>query len=92
MTTGLFWVLFAGFIVGMLVNAFKPLGRMAGMTGLLVTAAIGIAGALAASLSGEALHWWSREHLNGFTAAVIGALIVLLATRFFLRPRALPAA
>jgi len=90
MTTGLFWILFAGFIVGLLVNAFKPLGHLAGMKGLLVTAGIGIVGALVASLAGEALHLWGREQLNAFAAAVAGALVVLLACRYGLA-RARPA-
>ncbi|XAH23629.1 GlsB/YeaQ/YmgE family stress response membrane protein [Xylophilus sp. GW821-FHT01B05] len=90
MTTGLFWILFAGFIVGLLVNAFKPLGRFTGMMGLLATSGIGIAGALAASLAGEAAHLWSREQLNGFTAALVGAVVVLLVCRRYLLPRVLP--
>jgi uncharacterized membrane protein YeaQ/YmgE (transglycosylase-associated protein family) len=84
MTTGLFWILFAGFTVGLLVNSFKPLGRLTGMKGLLVTSGIGIVGALAASLAGEAVHLWGREQLNAFTAAVVGALVILFACRYFL--------
>jgi uncharacterized membrane protein YeaQ/YmgE (transglycosylase-associated protein family) len=87
MTVGLFWTIFAGFILGLLMNAFLPMGRLAGSKGLLLAVAIGMTGALAASFAGQGMHWWGREQLPAFVAALVGAGVLLAAGYLFLRPR-----
>lgn len=82
MTIGLFWTLFAGFIVGMLMNSFIPLGLLAGTKGLALAVAIGIAGALVASFVGQGLNWWNQEELGAFVSALVGAGALLFAGRF----------
>ncbi len=83
MTTGLFWTLFAGFILGLLMNAFKPMGITTGMKALLLAAGIGMVGALAASSAGQGMHLWGREQLAAFVAALVGAGMLLAASRYF---------
>lgn len=91
MTIGLFWTLFAGFALGLLMNAFLPLGLVTGGKALVLAAAIGIVGALAASFLGQGLHWWDREQLAAFIAAVVGAALLLGVARLALGNRAVSA-
>ncbi len=84
MTIGLFWTLFAGFMLGLLMNAFLPMGRHTGMKALALSSGIGIVGALIASFAGQGMHWWGQEQLNAFIAALVGAAVLLAASRYFL--------
>ena len=83
MTVGFFWTLFAGFILGMLMNAFHPMGLSGGLKTLLVTCGIGIFGALVASFAGQGMHLWDQEAASSFVAALAGAAVLLVAARIF---------
>ena len=87
MTTGLFWTLFAGFILGMLTNAFLPMGRKTGALALGLTCAVGIVGALVASLAGQGLRLWDQEQIGAFVAALVGAAVLLAVVRHFMGAR-----
>lgn len=82
MTIGLFWTLFAGFLLGLLMNAFRPLGWMTGIKALLLTCGIGVLGAAIASVGGQGLHFWGQEQLAAFIAALVGAAILLAGSDF----------
>ena len=77
MTIGLFWTIFAGVIAGILVDGFMPMKRLPGIWGMAALCGIGIAGALVASFIGQALHFWGREEIGAFIAAVAGAGVTL---------------
>ena len=83
MTVGLFWTLFAGFILGMLMNAFHPMRLATGLKALLLACAIGMAGALAASFAGQGMKLWDQEAMGAFVGALAGAAVLLLAARYF---------
>ena len=83
MTVGLFWTLFAGFILGMLMNAFHPMGLATGLKTLILTCGIGIVGALVASFAGQGMHFWDQEAGGSFLAALAGAAVLLVAARIF---------
>jgi uncharacterized membrane protein YeaQ/YmgE (transglycosylase-associated protein family) len=83
MTVGLFWTLFAGFILGMLMNAFHPMGLATGFKTLVMTCGIGIVGALVASFAGQGMHFWDQEAGSSFVAALVGAAVLLVAARIY---------
>ena len=64
-----------GFVVGMLARAIKP-GRDA--IGWIMTAAIGVGGAVVATFIGEGLGWYVRGEHAGFLASTGGAIILLV--------------
>lgn len=67
------WILF-GLIVGVIAKLLMP-GRDPG--GFVVTALIGIVGALLAGWLGRALGWYRADEGAGLIASVLGAVILL---------------
>ena len=68
------WTLIIGLLVGIVAKALMP-GRDPG--GIIITALIGIGGALAAHMLGRGLGWYSDGQPAGFIASVLGAIILL---------------
>jgi uncharacterized membrane protein YeaQ/YmgE (transglycosylase-associated protein family) len=73
------WILF-GLIVGVLAKLLMP-GRDPG--GMIVTMALGIAGALVAGFLGRALGWYQTGESAGFVMATLGAVLLLYLYRRF---------
>lgn len=68
------WAIIIGFIVGLIAKFLMP-GRDPG--GFIITAVLGIVGALLATFLGQAMGLYSAGQSAGFIASVIGAMIVL---------------
>jgi len=68
------WMVIVGFVVGLIARAIMP-GEQ--KLGLIMTAILGIVGALVAGFLGQALGWYQAGEPVGFIASVVGALIVL---------------
>ena len=68
------WAIIIGFIVGIIAKFLTP-GRDGG--GFIVTALLGIVGALVATFLGQAMGLYAAGQSAGFIASVIGAIIVL---------------
>ena len=68
------WTIIIGFIVGLVARFLMP-GR--DPAGFVVTAILGIVGALVATWIGQALGWYAPGQPAGFIGSVIGAIIVL---------------
>jgi uncharacterized membrane protein YeaQ/YmgE (transglycosylase-associated protein family) len=81
---GLIGTLIIGLIIGAVAKLLMP-GRDPG--GCLITILLGIAGALVAGYLGRAVGWYEPGEPAGFIASVIGAMLILLLYRFFLRRR-----
>ena len=81
------WIIF-GLIVGIVAKFLMP-GRDPG--GFVVTAVLGIVGALLGGYLGRAMGWYREGEPAGFIVAVIGAIIVLLLYRLLIGRRALRA-
>ena len=81
---GLIGTLIIGLIIGAVAKLLTP-GRDPG--GCLITILLGIAGALVAGYLGRAVGWYEPGEPAGFIASVIGAMLILLLYRFFLRRR-----
>jgi uncharacterized membrane protein YeaQ/YmgE (transglycosylase-associated protein family) len=71
---GIIWAIIIGFIVGLIAKFLMP-GRDPG--GFIVTAILGIVGALVATFLGQAMGLYAAGQSAGFIASVIGAMIVL---------------
>ena len=76
------WILF-GLIVGAVAKLVMP-GRDPG--GLLITIALGIAGALIGGFIGRGLGWYGEDDPVGFLMALLGAVLLLVAYRRLARP------
>jgi len=68
------WAIIIGFIVGLVAKLLTP-GRDPG--GFIVTALLGIIGAVVATWIGQAMGIYAAGQSAGFIGAVIGAIIVL---------------
>lgn len=68
------WAIIIGFIVGLVAKMLMP-GRDPG--GFIVTALLGIIGAVVATFLGQAMGLYAQGESAGFIASVIGAIVVL---------------
>ena len=68
------WAIIIGFIVGLVAKFLMP-GRDGG--GFILTAILGIVGAVVATWLGRAMGFYGANESAGFIASVIGAIIVL---------------
>ena len=71
----LLYIVLVGFIAGVIA---KLLSRGPNRpSGFLVTTALGIVGAFAATFVGQAVGWYRPDQDAGFVAATVGAIVVL---------------
>ena len=68
------WVVVIGVVIGALAKLVMP-GKDPG--GFIITALLGIAGAVAATVMGHAVGWYGPGESAGFIMSVIGAVILL---------------
>ena len=71
------WIIF-GLIVGAIAKLLMP-GRDPG--GIIVTMALGIAGALLGGFVGRALGWYQENEPAGFLMSLVGAVLLLVIYR-----------
>lgn len=75
-----------GFIVGIIAKLLMP-GRDPG--GFILTAIIGIVGALIGTLIGRAL-WGGPDYSAGWITSILGAMLLLTGYRFLIGRRGRP--
>jgi uncharacterized membrane protein YeaQ/YmgE (transglycosylase-associated protein family) len=68
------WAIIIGLLVGIVAKFLMP-GRQGG--GFIVTALLGIVGAVVATFLGQAMGIYAAGQSAGFIGAVIGAIVVL---------------
>ena len=78
------WAVIIGFIVGIVAKFLMP-GRDPG--GFIVTALLGIVGAVVATFLGQAMGLYAAGQSAGFIGAVIGAILVLFIYNLIVRGR-----
>jgi uncharacterized membrane protein YeaQ/YmgE (transglycosylase-associated protein family) len=78
------WTILIGFFVGVLARAIKP-GEQA--MGWIMTAVIGVGGAVLATFIGQQLGWYAQGDKAGFLASTGGAIVVLVLYEALLRLR-----
>jgi uncharacterized membrane protein YeaQ/YmgE (transglycosylase-associated protein family) len=71
-----------GLVAGLVAKLIMP-GRDPG--GFIVTILLGVAGALVATYLGQAIGWYGPGQKAGLIGAVVGAIIILLGYRMFIR-------
>jgi uncharacterized membrane protein YeaQ/YmgE (transglycosylase-associated protein family) len=72
---GYVWMAIVGFVVGLLARAVLPGDQKLGM---VLTAALGIAGSFLANLAGQALGFYKGGDTAGLLASVLGAVVLLV--------------
>lgn len=78
------WAIVIGFIVGIVAKFLMP-GRDPG--GFIITALLGIVGAVVATFLGQAMGFYGAGESAGFIASVIGAIVVLFLYNLVARGR-----
>lgn len=74
-TSGVLWIIFVGFIAGIVARFLSPGPNKP--TGFVLTTALGIAGAFLATWIGQEVGWYRANQGAGFIAASLGAIVVL---------------
>ncbi|MFZ6849505.1 GlsB/YeaQ/YmgE family stress response membrane protein [Undibacterium sp. RuRC25W] len=69
------WMVLIGFVAGLIAKAIMP-GEN-NPSGFFMTAAIGIAGSIAATYLGHLVGWYEEGSSAGFIGAIVGAMILL---------------
>lgn len=77
------WII-VGLLAGGIAKLLMP-GKDPG--GCIVTILLGIAGAFLAGYLGHLVGWYEPGEGAGFIAAIVGAFLILLAYRLFLKKR-----
>jgi uncharacterized membrane protein YeaQ/YmgE (transglycosylase-associated protein family) len=78
------YTIIIGLVVGIVAKLLMP-GRDPG--GFIITALLGIVGAVVATWIGQALHWYRGDEPAGFVGSVLGAMLLLFIYRLLMRPR-----
>lgn len=73
------WTILIGFVAGLIAKAITP---GAGPSGFIMTAILGIAGALVATFLGQLAGFYPEGHAAGFIASIIGAVVLLVIYHF----------
>ena len=81
---GIIWTIIIGLLAGIVAKFLIP-GHTNEPQGFVLTAILGIVGALVATYLGQAIGWYQAGEGAGFIGAVVGAIIVLLIWGFIAR-------
>ena len=74
---GIIWTIIIGAIAGVVAKFLHP-GSKNEPQGFVLTAILGIVGAMVATWLGQAVGWYGPGEAAGFIGAVVGAIIVLV--------------
>ena len=72
---GIIWTIIIGFVAGVIAKFIMPGGNEP--SGFVLTALLGVVGAVVASYLGRALGWYAPGEGAGLVGAVVGAIVVL---------------
>jgi len=78
-------IIIVGFVVGAIAKLITPGEKGYEPQGFVLTAALGVAGALAATLIGQWLGHYGSNEPAGWIASIVGAVVVLLIWGWFKR-------
>ncbi|PWU10165.1 MAG: GlsB/YeaQ/YmgE family stress response membrane protein [Verrucomicrobia bacterium] len=82
---GIIGTIIIGLLVGVVAKLIMP-GPDPGR-GWIATLVLGLAGSFLANWFGRTMGWYYEGHAAGFLASVVGAIVLLLLYRLFLRMR-----
>ena len=69
------WIIFIGFIAGLVARLLAPGPN--NPTGFILTSVLGIAGAFLATFIGQSIGWYRLDQGAGLIGATVGAVVVL---------------
>jgi uncharacterized membrane protein YeaQ/YmgE (transglycosylase-associated protein family) len=72
---GILWVVFVGFVAGIIARMLLPGPK--NPSGFILTTVLGIAGAFLATFVGQAIGHYEPDQGAGFITSTLGALVVL---------------
>jgi len=72
---GIIWTIIIGFVAGVIAKFIMPGNNEP--SGFVLTALLGVVGAVVASYLGRALGWYAPGEGAGLIGAVVGAIVVL---------------
>jgi uncharacterized membrane protein YeaQ/YmgE (transglycosylase-associated protein family) len=87
---GIIWAIIIGAIAGVVAKFLVP-GDKNEPSGFVLTAILGIVGAMLATWLGQAIGWYQAGEGAGFIGAVVGAIIVLVIWGMVAKRRTPPA-
>lgn len=73
---GIIWSILIGLVAGLIARFLVPGDR--GPSGFILTAVLGIVGAVVATWLGQAIGWYQAGEGAGFIGSIVGAVIILL--------------
>jgi uncharacterized membrane protein YeaQ/YmgE (transglycosylase-associated protein family) len=76
----LIWIIMIGFVAGSIAKLITP---GTGPRGFWLTAAIGVAGSIAATYFGQWMGFYGVDQPAGFVGGVVGAALLLVAYHAF---------
>jgi uncharacterized membrane protein YeaQ/YmgE (transglycosylase-associated protein family) len=79
------WAILVGLFAGIIAKIVTPGGP--NPRGFILTAVLGIVGAVLATYLGQAIHLYQPGETANFLGQIIGAVIILLIWRQLARPR-----
>jgi uncharacterized membrane protein YeaQ/YmgE (transglycosylase-associated protein family) len=71
----LLWVIIIGLVAGLIARAISPAPN--NPTGFIMTAILGVVGAVVATYLGQAIGWYRADESAGLLGAIVGSVIVL---------------
>jgi uncharacterized membrane protein YeaQ/YmgE (transglycosylase-associated protein family) len=83
---GIIWTIIIGLIAGVVAKFLVP-GDRHEPSGFVLTAILGVVGAIVATYLGQAIGWYDADEGAGLIGAVVGAVIVLLVWGFIAKRR-----
>lgn len=78
---GLIWTIIIGLVAGLIARLISRAPNEP--SGFIMTALLGVVGAVVATYLGQAIGWYGPNQGAGLIGAVVGALIVLAIWNFF---------
>jgi uncharacterized membrane protein YeaQ/YmgE (transglycosylase-associated protein family) len=80
------WAIFIGLIAGIIAKFIVP-GDTNEPKGFILTAILGMVGALVATYIGQAIGWYGPDQGAGLIGATVGAVLILVVWGFIQRSR-----
>ena len=85
---GIIWTIIIGLVAGIIAKFIVP-GSKNEPSGYVLTAILGVVGAIVATYLGQAVGWYEPGEGAGFIGAIVGAVIVLVVWGFIAGRRAI---
>ena len=83
---GILWTIIIGLVAGIIAKFLVP-GTSNEPSGYILTAILGVVGAIVATYFGQAVGWYGPDEGAGLIGAIVGSVLVLLVWAMIARNR-----